>query len=87
MKLVICTVLDDKTAQYGRPFFEASSGSAIRAVSDEVNGRNQGDSPISRHPGDFSLFVLGEFDTELGVFDAHPPRLLMACSDMVVKAG
>lgn len=65
-KLQVCSVRDRAALVYGRPFFTPSVGSAIRSFSDHLNGSE--DSEMIRHPEDFDLFHLAEFDDESGFF-------------------
>lgn len=53
------SVFDSKAAIFGVPFFYLRDEIALRAFGDLVN--EPGTLP-SRHPEDFSLFYIGEFD-------------------------
>lgn len=76
MKLVLCTVKDRAADAFGRPMFVPSVGVAIRSFSDEVN-RDDPENQLNRHPDDFDLYELGEFDDNTGLFDLHEqPKLL-----------
>jgi len=63
MKLKLFSVRDHKAEMFQRPFVAESRGVAQRALYDVVNGK---DHEFARHPGDFELFELGEFDQEGG---------------------
>ena len=63
-------VYDSKATAYMSPFFFPHAGQAIRAFSDTVNDPS---TSLNRHPGDFTLFQIGEFDDETGVFTATSP--------------
>lgn len=76
------SVLDSKASVFGTPFFSATAGSALRMFTDLVNDKN---SIVSRHPEDFSLYVIGEFDDSTGVFRPEVP-LNLATAVSVVKA-
>lgn len=76
MKLVLCSVKDRAADAYGRPMFVPSVGVAIRSFSDEVN-RDDPDNQLNKHPDDFDLYELGEFDDNTGLFALHDqPKLL-----------
>ncbi len=76
MKLVLCTVKDRAADAYGRPMFVPSVGVAIRSFSDEVN-RDDTENQLNRHPDDFDLYELGEFDDNTGLFALYEqPKLL-----------
>lgn len=64
MKLLMFAVYDSKAKAFCRPFFAAVEAVALRAFE---GGANDVDSEIGRHPADFSLFQVGEFDDDTGV--------------------
>lgn len=61
----VLVVYDSKSECYGNPFYARATGEAIRSFADEVN-REDGQSAVSAHPEDFTLFEIGEYDAELG---------------------
>lgn len=63
MILKMFAVYDSKAEAYFQPFFMATNGQALRAFKDLANDPK---SNICRHPGDYTLFVLGEYDDETG---------------------
>ena len=65
MKKVYYAVFDKKADMYSQPFLEVKDGTAIRAVQDIVI--NNKDHAFAKHPSDFSLHRLGEFDEQTGV--------------------
>lgn len=65
MKMKVFTVFDSKIGAYMQPFFMPTFGAAIRAWIDTVN---QPDTQFAKHPADFTLFEIGEFDEETGKF-------------------
>lgn len=65
MTKVYYAVFDKKADMYSAPFLEIKDGTAIRAVQDIVI--NNKDHAFAKHPGDFSLHRLGEFDETTGV--------------------
>lgn len=65
MKKVYYAVYDRKAEMYSQPFLEIKDGTAIRAVQDLVI--NNKDHAFAKHPSDFSLHRLGEFDEITGV--------------------
>lgn len=69
MKLNIYAVHDNKVKAYGTPFFQITDGQAIRAFQDNVNSTTE--SQITKHPEDFTLFKLGEYDDQTGIIN-HP---------------
>ena len=65
MTKVYYAVFDRKAEIYSQPFLEIKDGTAIRAVQDIVI--NNKDHAFAKHPKDFSLHRLGEFDECSGV--------------------
>lgn len=63
MKSNAYTVYDNKALVYGTPFFAATDGSAVRSFTDLANDHN---TTVGRHPGDFSLFMVGTYDDAVG---------------------
>jgi hypothetical protein len=63
-KLLAFSVFDSKAEVFGTPIFFATKGLATRAFEDQCN---RSDSPIANHPGDYTLFCIGEFDQDTGL--------------------
>jgi len=66
-KSVVVAVRDGAMMAFGRPLFVPSIGVAVRSFADEVN-RSAEDNQMNKHPEDFELYVLAEFEEETGVF-------------------
>lgn len=95
MVLKVFSIWDIKAELFSSPFFMGTRGEAVRAFKDLANDSQ---SSISRHPEDYRLMCLGEFDNEKGIFDCSNPDSLGFGSDYrdlpsnavplgVVKAG
>lgn len=69
MKLLMMAIYDSKAEVYSRPFFAVAAGSAVRSFDDAVN---DGKSEYSAHPGDYTLFLIGEYDDSTGQSKAAP---------------
>lgn len=84
-KLVVA-VYDARVQAFLNPIFCTTKGEAIRSFSDAVADDR---APFKAHPEDYSLFVLGEFDEGLGVFDntVPAPELLVLAVNLVRKDG
>lgn len=80
-------VYDSKAMAFLQPFFSESVGAAVRAFGDAVN---EGNSPLSKHPGDYQLYELGSIDTESGLLTPLVPTRLLGngldFKDVVPKA-
>lgn len=70
MKLKAFSIYDTKSLAYGVPFFMSSVGQATRAFADLSND-NQ--SIIYKHPTDFVLFEIGDFDDSDGRLECIQP--------------
>lgn len=66
MKTKMFCVYDSKALIFGVPFFMPKEQMAIRAFSDLVNDPS---TLVSKHPEDFSLFYVGDFDDENGLVE------------------
>lgn len=61
----VLAVKDSKVGIFLRPVFAVHLAEAMRSFEDAVR---QGDSVFSRHPNDYALYHLGEFDDTQGKF-------------------
>lgn len=68
MVLKVFSVLDTKGDVFMAPFFFSATGQAVRAFSDLANNP---DTVVSRHPGDYRLTCIGEFDDSTGRLVAY----------------
>lgn len=84
MKFQIFTVKDLAVGAFGRPMFMQSKGQALRSFSDEVN-RPADDNQMFKHPEDFSLFYLGEWDEESGYFSSGDPEFMTSASTVFIS--
>lgn len=66
------SIFDNKALVYHAPFFAHTDGSAARMISDTVNdpGTN-----LSRHPADYVLYRVGQFDDSSGAIVTQDPRI------------
>lgn len=65
----IVSVYDSKAEAYMQPGYAGTRGAAIRSFSDAINDPK---STIAKHPADYTLFEIGEFDELKGVL--HPAK-------------
>lgn len=82
MKLEIFSVYDQATGAFLQPFFAPSKGAALRSLTDAVNDEKH---EFSRHSADYTLFILGSFDDNSGIFDTAPPERVIGCLELVTK--
>jgi len=81
MRYKVLAIRDRAIDSYGQPFYSTSVGGAIRSFSDEVN-RAAENNQLNRHPEDFDLFLLGEFDDQTGEFDTTRPAQVAVGKDL-----
>lgn len=67
---LLFTVYDSKAEIYLPPFFCPTAGIATRAFSDCVNSEEH---QFGKHPGDYTLFFLGEFNDQDASFALKNP--------------
>lgn len=80
MKIKVFSVYDSKVSIFGQPFFDQYEQSAIRNFSDAVNDSSNPNNMWNKHPEDYSLFQIGEFDNENGKIDSLLPKNLINAS-------
>lgn len=79
MKLLAFSIFDEKGGLFSNPFFMAHKGLAIRAFYDLVCDNN---TTVSKHPEDFKLYCIGEFDDNSGGLMSLPqPDFLQNATD------
>lgn len=84
----VYSVFDSKAALFGRPFYDQQDASAIRNFADAVNDGSNPSNMWNKHPEDFSLFLIGEFDDESGkLIPCLPQSLVTASALRAVKSN
>lgn len=63
MILKLFTIKDIKAETYMAPFTARTRAEAIRMFTDDVNS---GKSVLAKHPADYMLICIGDFNTETG---------------------
>lgn len=82
----VVSVQDRASGVFMRPFFVPHRNIAIRDFTDEVN-RKADDNQLSKHPDDFDLYLLGQFDDNTGVFTSeNGPVVLVRAKDVFNSA-
>lgn len=80
---VVCAVRDAKADAFGQPFFAQQRGIAVRSFADECS---RSDSGLNKHPEDYALFVLGEYDDLTGALVSCQPVQIAHALDYVKQA-
>lgn len=81
---IIIAVYDRQLDAYMRPFTAQSAGQAIRSFSDEVN---RTESELNKHPEDYELHKLAEWDENSGKIWAaiEGPEQLAIASNLIER--
>jgi len=82
MHLFVVCVKDRAAEVFNRPFFVPHRNVAIRDFTDEVN-RVAADNQLNKHPDDFDLYLLGEFNDNTGEFSISSPQVLVRAKDVL----
>jgi hypothetical protein len=82
MILFVVSVKDRAADVFNRPFFVPHRNVAIRDFTDEVN-RVAADNQLNKHPDDFDLYCLGEFDDSAGSLINNQPVILVRAKDVL----
>lgn len=72
MKSKMYTAYDSKVELYLPPFFMRTRGEAVRAWETAVNDPQ---TQMCRHPDDFTLFEIGEFDDSTGCVEMYGAKI------------
>lgn len=83
MRLRAFAVFDVKSDSYSAPFWKSTVGQALRDFADLANNK---DTTVGRHPEDFKLVQVGEFEDSSGVLFPCEPVSLGFATDHTVKA-
>ena len=79
MKLSVFSIHDRKAKAFLQPFYFDYKGQATRAFEDILK---QKDNPVSKHPEDYSLHMLGTFDPLSGRLESlDVPEFIMNATD------
>lgn len=80
MRYKIVAVRDRAIDSFGQPVFVANLGGAIRSFGDEIK-RVDPNNQMNKHPEDYDLYHLGEYDDETGTFEGIRPSQIAVGKD------
>jgi len=84
MRLVLVSLKDCAVQAFMAPQVVHHKQAMIRALSDGLKaGDNKAD--WARHPEDFELYKVGEFDDQTGCVESCQPEFIIRLSDLVVR--
>lgn len=82
MKFKLFAIYDDKVGAYTVPFSKATVGAGIRTFDDLVNDPK---SEIGRHPEDYTLYLLGDYDDQTGQCTMKDPTAALGNGKQMVR--
>jgi hypothetical protein len=83
MILKMFSVYDTKAEAYHQPFCTTTQSLAIRSFMDTANDES---TSIGKHPADFTLFYMGEYDDHTASFNLEDTKIsLGVASEFVGK--
>ena len=81
----VFSVRDRALDAFGQPIFSPSTGLAVRSFSDEVNRPG---SDFNKHPEDYDLYEVGQWDDETGTLaPLVPPKMIQIGKDLLLKTA
>lgn len=72
----VFSVFDSKGEVWGMPQFQMNAAVALRSFADAVMATN-GESMLSQHPEDFTLFEIGNWDERLGDWIGYDAKIAL----------
>jgi len=83
MKLHVFSIFDSKAEIFNTPIFLPAIGQARRTFGDQVNDK---ESPFNKHPEDYTLFLIGEYETDNGkITPAETPTSYGLASEYITQ--
>lgn len=85
MQLKIYSIRDSKGEIYNPPFFNKTHGEAERNFRDLANDKQ---TTVGRHPEDYDLYYIGEYDDQTGKVQANDtPHHIVKAVNLVKPEG
>ena len=78
----IFSIYDSKAELYGPPIKAHNKGSILRSFQDVANNPED---PIGKHPEDFTLFHIAEFDSATGKYKNLPAPVSVGTAHEFIK--
>lgn len=83
MKKGLYSIRDEKSGIYCPPYCVVSRGIAIRDFADLVMDKS---TVLFKHPGDYRLYYMGDFDDLSGRVDSIIPEYVLSGTDVSINA-
>lgn len=74
----IYAIRDNAIEAFGQPIFVRAQGQAIRSFIDECNNT---ESQLSKHPADYDLYYIGEYNDNTGEITPTTPERVARATD------
>lgn len=84
MILECYAVFDRAVGAFMNPFYAKARGEALRLFMDAVGDKQ---TPLNKHPEDYSLYWCGHFDDSKGTFFSDEPVLLLRATEVPNFSG
>lgn len=84
MRLGVFSVYDQAVKSFLQPFYARHVGEAVRSFTDLANNP---ETNVYRHPGDFVLYRLGEFDDGSGLFECGEPVRIVSAREVAADVA
>lgn len=78
----VFSIYDSKAAYFEKPFFLRNRGEALRGWE---AGANDPQASISKFPGDYTLFEIGEYDDQTGNITMYESKVNLGLASQFVK--
>jgi hypothetical protein len=84
MKMQYCSIKDTAVSAFMQPIAVAHTAQAMRSMQDAVNDPQ---SDFAKHPADYELYHIAEFDDQTGQFNnLEEPIRLCRVQDLITKS-
>jgi len=82
MKMTVYACYDEKAKAFGPPWYLLTVGTALRNLNDMVNGNTA----IAKHPEDYTLYEIGEYDDNTGEhINTNPHKFIAKATEYVQR--
>lgn len=78
----VYAIKDTAIQAFGNLITMRAPGEMMRGFQDEVNSRD-GQSAIAKHPEDYELYKVADYDDLTGTLQPHAPELVARAKDLI----
>jgi len=80
--MCVFSVFDSKVGAFLTPFFSRNRATALRSFTSAVQDTS---TDFYRYAGDYTLFEIGEWDAEKGVFSQHEAKVNLGLASQFLE--